>query len=229
MVSVKCENDKFLIKGTFDMGIAGVFENKEYGEGNIEFCYSVRDLERAIDRDMELWDGMKATFANVPHDSVSWAKVLEKEFNETEAKVQKNIKQINDYILYRLITQFLDVEQPFWEVEEAVLPEFADMDTKGIYKNLYDNKIWDTMDELYREYEEAPNDGSLHKTDVEALARRLFPMFHLDGLIATIVPDRLSLGGSIGVQFYDGWEQEFFCHAMAEFDEKLALIAWDNF
>ncbi len=62
MVSVKCEKDKFLIKGTFDMGIIGVFENREYGEGNIEFCYNVRDLERAIDRDIELWNGMRATY-----------------------------------------------------------------------------------------------------------------------------------------------------------------------
>ncbi len=124
---------------------------------------------------------------------------------------------------------FLDVEQPFWQVEEAILPEFADMEPKGIYKDLYGNKIWDTMDELYREYEEAPNDGSLQKTDVEALARRLFPMFHFDGLIATMVPDKLSLGGGVGVQFCDGWGLEFFCHAMAEFDEKLAPIAWDYF
>ena len=50
MVRVKCENGKFLIKGTFDMGIAGVFENKEYGEGNIELDSFNDEVEKLVDQ-----------------------------------------------------------------------------------------------------------------------------------------------------------------------------------
>jgi len=60
------------------------------------------------------------------------------------------------------------------------------------------------------------------KTDVEALARKLFPMFDFDGLIASITPDVLTFEGSyMQVQFSDGWDNEFYCSAYAEFDENM--------
>lgn len=45
MVRVKCVNGRFLFKETFDVGIAGVFENKEYGAGNIRFDSFVEDAK----------------------------------------------------------------------------------------------------------------------------------------------------------------------------------------
>ena len=49
MVSIIFQDGAFKVKGTWDFGIAGVFENKEYGEGNIEVGYSFDDLCRCLE------------------------------------------------------------------------------------------------------------------------------------------------------------------------------------
>lgn len=236
MVRVKCENGKFLIKGTFDMGIAGVFENKEYGEGNIELDSFNDEVEKLLmytldspfsNKDSE----MKRFFADVPRDAASLAKAMEDYLNKKEDEVQKNIKQINDYFLYKVIEDWVDCETPFWECEQAILPEYADKYDEEAYEQLYsDEELCEAVDALYAEYNDSPNDGSLVKTDVEALAKKWFPMFDFDGLVKNIHPDALVFNkNGISVQISDEWDCQFYCSACVDFDENLAPNGWNNF
>lgn len=236
MVSVKCENGEFLVKGTFDIGIAGVFENNEYGEDKIGFSSFMGDIDKFV---KYILDGseqryrrdIKQAFANVKRDADSLAKAMEEYLNKKEEKVQKNIKQVNDYFLYRVIEDWVDCETPFWECKEAILPEYADKYEEADYKQLYQNEeLSAAVDALYNEYNEAPNDGSMVKTDVEALAKKLFPMFDFDGLMKSIHPDCLVFcEDGMSVQFSDGWGDYFYCSACEKFDENLAPGAWANF
>lgn len=228
MVSVKIENGKFLAKGNFDMGMAGVFENKEFGQGNIEIEYEVEDFIKDLDSDYSWMNGIKDIFKTVQKDEEALAKAMEDYLNNKEAWVQKNIKHFNDYFLYQLILNFVDCGYPFWETEDAILPEFAE---KEEFEYVYeDGEISSAIYALDEEFREKPIDGVAQKTDVEALARKLFPMFNFDGLIASITPDILNFNGSwMQVQFSDGWDNEFYCSAYEEFDENMIPRDWHNF
>ena len=228
MVSVKIENGKFLAKGNFDMGMAGVFENKEFGQGNIEIEYEVEDFIKDLDSDYSWMNGIKDIFKTVQKDEEALAKAMEDYLNNKEAWVQKNIKHFNDYFLYQLILNFVDCGYPFWETEDAILPEFAE---KEEFEYVYeDGEISSAIYALDEEFREKPIDGVAQKTDVEALARKLFPMFNFDGLMASITPDILNFNGSwMQVQFSDGWDNEFYCSAYEEFDENMIPRDWHNF
>lgn len=236
MVSVKCENGEFLVKGTFDMGMAGVFENKEYGEGNIGFDSLIGNVEDFTRYTLDGSDGeyaqdMRQFFSGVPRDAASLAKAMEAYINKWEEKVLANQKQLNDYFIYQLILNWVDCDMPFWECEEAILPEYADAYDEETYQQLYeDESLRDAVDSLCDEYEHTPNDGSMEKTDVGLLARELFPMFDFDSLINSIHPDCLTFeSGLMSVQFSDGWNNNFYCSACACFDSDLTPNEWQNF
>ncbi len=44
MIEIKYEDGMFLAKGTFSIGIAGVYENKDFGDGNITIDIELEDL-----------------------------------------------------------------------------------------------------------------------------------------------------------------------------------------
>ena len=228
MVHVKIENGQFLVKGTFDMGIAGVFENKDFGQGNIEIEYKVEDFIKDLDSDYCWMNEIKDIFKVVAKEDDALAKAMEDYLNKKEAFVQKNSKHFNDYFLYRLILVFVDCAYPFWETEEAILPEYAD---KEEFEYVYeDNEVSSAIYALDEEFYEKPINGVEQKTDVETLARKLFPMFNFDGLIASITPDILNFNGSwMQVEFSDGWDNEFYCAAYEEFDETMTPRDWHNF
>lgn len=231
MISVICRDGKFLAKGTFSIGIAGTFENMDYGEGNIEIEYDLDTTFRHMDSGYSWMEPLKSVLENVPKDGDSVAKALEDYYNNKELMIKNNVKQINDYFLYRLIRNFADCEYPFWETYEAVLPEFRDKYSDKDFEAIYDNdELNNAIYALCDDFNESPNDGSVEKTDVEGLARNLFPMFNFDGLIQSINPDDLNFsGGMLQVQFSDSWGYNFFCSAYEEFDENLAPHDWHNF
>ena len=92
MVHVKIENGQFLVKGTFDMGIAGVFENKDFGQGNIEIEYKVEDFIKDLDSDYCWMNEIKDIFKAVAKEDDALAKAMEDYLNKKEAFVQKNSK-----------------------------------------------------------------------------------------------------------------------------------------
>lgn len=233
MVSVICKDGKFLAKGTFKVGIVGTFENKEYGEGNIEISYNLEEFIDELNSDYKWMEQMKVAFADIPKDGDSIAKGLEDYINAKEVEIQKNIKQINDYFLYRLIQTFVDLAYPFWEVKEAILTEFLASYSDEDFEKIYDNvELDNAIAALCGEFENKPNDGSLKKTDVEKLARSLFPMFDFDKLIQSLVPKVVVFFGSwIDIEFNDtlGRGSEFYCAAAETFEEDFTPREWHNF
>ena len=111
------------------------------------------------------------------------------------------------------------------------MPEYADKYDEETYEQLYeDDELSDAIYALCDEYEYAPNDGSIEKTDVEVLAKKLFPMFNFDGLMKLIHSDFLVFDSyEMSVQISDGWGNDFYCSACAWFDADLAPGRWQNF
>lgn len=48
MIEIIFKEDRFLAKGTFSMGIAGVFENKDFGDGNIEIDAGLQEILKEL-------------------------------------------------------------------------------------------------------------------------------------------------------------------------------------
>lgn len=231
MVQVICRDGKFFVKGTFDMGLAGFYENKDFEDEAIQIEDDLVDMIRGLDEKDYMWmNPLKPIFENVPRDGDSLAKAFENYINEKEVMVQKNRKQLNDYFLYQLISNFVDCAYPFWENENAILPEYRHY-TEEEFEEIYNDEKLDAIYDLCNEFDDAPNDGSVKKTDVEALAKKLFPMFDFDGLIKSIEPGVIGFDGAwLVVEFSDGWGGlDFYCSAYEKFDENLAPRDWHNF
>lgn len=230
MIEVIYKDGEFLAKGTFSMGIAGTYENKEYGQGNIHIDLELEELLENWDKEYSWREPLKPVLADVPKDGNSIAKALEDYYNNKEKMVLENEKQINDYFLYQLVTNFVDCGTPFWETEQAILEEYRGKYSEEEYDEMYSDECYDAVDALRDEYEGTPNDGSLKKTDVEQVIRKYFPMFDLNGLLASIKSEYLHFNGAyLIVQFSDGWGREFYCGAYEEFDENLSPTDWHNF
>ena len=230
MVQVICRDGKFLAKGTFDMGLAGFYENKDFEDRAIQIENSLEDMIQGLEKDYKWMNPLKPIFEKVPRDGDSLAKALENYINGKEALVQKNRKQLNDYFLYQLISNFVACAFPFWENENAILPEYKHYREED-FEKIYEDERLDVIDDLWEEFDDAPNNGSVQKTDVEALAKKLFPMFDFDGLIKSIEPGVIAFDGSwMVVEFSDGWGGlDFYCSAYEKFDENLAPRDWHNF
>ena len=57
----------------------------------------------------------------------------------------------------------------FWENEKITIQDkLPDDPEEEVYQ-----PYWEEMDEILTEYDDVPNDGSLKKTDVEALIRKI--------------------------------------------------------
>ena len=51
MIEIIFKEDRFLAKGTFSMGIAGVFENKDFGDGNIEIDAGLQEILKELQKE----------------------------------------------------------------------------------------------------------------------------------------------------------------------------------
>ena len=245
MLQIKYENDTFLAKGTFDWGIAGVFENKDFGDGNIELDISLSDIEELLEKNDNkcCWEiPFRKALANVPMEGNAVAKALENFYNGIEAKANQFRKVLNDYFLFQLVENLIDTGYPFWEVKEALLPGYDEVD-EDIYDgdwteqvSAYSEIYWKITHSNYEAYQAIPKEYadmplSWINIDIEALIRKNLPMFNLDGLIASIKPEGMyfSDDGCFSIQFSDSWAYEFYCSAYEQFDGNLKPMDWHNF
>ncbi len=144
-------------------------------------------------------------------------------------EIQKNAKQLNDYILYRLFENLEACAYPFWEIEEAVLPGSLD----GYDMDNLAHEIYDTQKSIgswgFEAFHRQPNNGTIEKPDLEGRLREQYPMFHFDALYEAIEQDCLYLSGRfMRFQFSDCWGRKLLDAAYDELDENLTPLDWHN-
>lgn len=220
MIEVICVDGVFKAKGSFSLGIAGTFVNEDFDGEAIAFD------EDMLDEILEDSDFLEPFIESDDPDEI--AKGLAEYYNQKEREAAESIKQINGCILYHL---FEDMEMrgyPFWEIEGAVLPGYLENHSKDEYNNIV-YKTDGNISGLYEYFDGKPNNGTIEKPDVEALVRKLYPMFNLDGFIKSIKPEYLHLNGEyISFQFSDGWGARIACAAYDELDEDFTSTDWHN-
>lgn len=225
MIEVIYADGKFLVKGTFSLGIAGVFENKDFTEdGEITIKADLPYILKELKKEDSFYYQPLFPYLSGKEDGVAIARGLADYYNQKEKEAQENIKQINDCILLHLFEHMEMCEYPFWEIEEAILPgSLEGVDVDDIYDT--EENVYDWSDDFYKQ----PNNGTIVKTDVEGKLRKMFPMFDFDGLYRSIVSEGMSLQGRfIEFQFSDGWGEGLLCCAYDCFDENFTSCDWHN-
>lgn len=220
MIEVICDDGVFKAKGSFSLGIAGSFVNEDFDGEAIAFD------EDMLDEILEDDDFLPFIKSDDPDEI---AKGLAEYYNQKEREAAENMKQINGCILYHLFENMEMCGYPFWEIEEAVLPGYLEKYGKDEYNSVVYCHTDDNISGLCEYFDGEPNNGTIEKPDVEALVRKLYPMFDLDGFIKSIKPERLYLlGESISFQFSDGWGGRIACAAYDELDEDFTSTDWHN-
>lgn len=225
MIEVICVDGEFLVKGTFSLGIIGVFENKDFTEdGEITINDTLSDILEELDEEESFYYEPLKPYLRGKQDGAAIAQGLADYYNQKEKEAQENIKQINDCVLYNLFEHLEMCEFPFWETEEAIIPgSLEGVDIDSIYDT--EENVFDWQNDFY----EQPNNGTMQKIDVEGKLRSMFPMFDFDGLYRSIISEGMVLNGRfIEVQFSDGWGGDFFGSAYDRFDENFTSCEWNN-
>ncbi len=231
MVEIICEDGEFLVKGSFSMGIAGTSVNEEFGDENIDMLdWNVEDIVDELKKENSFFfEPLRPYLKENMEDGDAIAKGLTAYYNQKEKEIKENEKQINDCILYHLFENLVACAYPFWEIEEAILPNTLDMsEPDSLYEVVYTDKT-DEVYEWCKDFYNVPNNGTVEKVDVEGRLRELFPMFNFDGLFESIVPEGVSFEGRfISFQFSDGWGADLLCAAYDELDENFVFMDWHN-
>ena len=87
-----------------------------------------------------------------------------------------------------------------------------------------------TISRIVVNYIDKPNNGTKEKIDAEAAMRRLFPQFDWDKFLSNMKPHCVcpEFNGNMGFCINDGFGSHIFCSAVAELDEELRFLRWDN-
>lgn len=225
MIEVIYSDGKFFVKGTFSLGIAGVFENRDFSDSNIEIADTLEYILAELEKENSFsYQPLFPYLKEKDKNGEAVACGLADYYNQKEREAQKNIKQINDCILCNLFENLVGCEYPFWEIEQAVISGSLDgQDINSIYNT--DENVYEWANDFYRK----PNNGTIPKTDVEGKLRKMFPMFNFDGLYQSIVPEGISFNGRfMEFQFSDSWGGDLFCSAYDRFDENFTSCDWHN-
>lgn len=222
MIEVICDDGVFKAKGSFSLGIAGTFVNEDFDGEAINFDEDM--LDEILEGDGDFLEPFVKS-----DDPNEIAKGLAEYYNQKEREAAKNIKQINGCILYHLFENMEMCGYPFWEIDGAVLPGYLEKYGKDEYNSVVYCHTDGDISGLEEYFDGKPNNGTIEKPNVEALVRKLYPMFDLDGFIKSIKPERLYLNGEfISFQFSDGWGARIACAAYDELDENFTSTDWHN-
>ncbi len=225
MIEVIYKDGSFKAKGTFSLGIAGVFANEDFDGETIMFDEDLIDYIE--DRDEFFVEPLLPFIKS--NDPNEIAKNLAEYYNQKEREIAENEKQINSNILYRLFSDMEACSYPFWEIKEAVLPGYLEKYGEDDYYDVVYCHNDDGIDSLSGYFEDNPNNGTTEKPDVEAMIRKLYPMFNLDGFIRSFEPESLYFEGrDISFQFSDGWGARLACAAYDRLDENFKFTDWHN-
>lgn len=225
MIEVICKDGIFKAKGSFSLGIAGTFVNKDFDGEMISFDDDMLDQILESD-DFFVEPLLPFIKSDDPHEI---AKGLTEYYNQKECEIAANAKQINDSILFFLFNDMENCEYPFWEIKEAILPGYPEKYSENGYRDIVYCHKDESINDLFDYFYDKPNSGTLEKPDVEALIRKLYPMFNLDGFIKSIELECLYFNGKyMSFQFSDGWGAQIACAAYDELDENFTFTDWHN-
>lgn len=211
MLDIQIHGGEVRISGCFDCGYMGLYDGEKI------HLYDKPDRLRD-------WKTVRERLGPDCSDDALSA-CLTEYFNAFEEKIRKNRKQVNDNFLILAFEDWEACGYPFWEISGLTRSEFLPPDPD---ENVY-NPYWDEMNALESAYQDAPNDGTQEKTDVEAVLRKNFPALDWDALLTSIEPEYLSLeDGNIAFQCSDGFGAELLCGAYDVLDESLTFQEWHN-
>lgn len=214
MIKIKFVDGNAVVSGEFDFGYMGI-----YKDGQIE----IYDSDEIRD-----WDIVEEHFDGDFTDE-QLAEFLTEYFNNFEAKIQANIKQVNNNFLINIYEYSMEgIGLEFWKEPSITNTEYLPENTDGFDPYTFYEETW----KIEEEYNDTPNDGSIQKTDVEAFIRKNIPLFNLDAFLAGIVPEIMSLDdGRVAFQCSDSldFEHKILCSAYDELDEDLTFCDWHNF
>lgn len=214
MIKIQFVDDNAVVSGDFNFGYMGIYKDEQ-----IEIYGDIDEIRE--------WDIVEEHFDGDFTDE-QLADFLTEYFNAFEAKIQANIKQVNDNFLIDAYEWAEGTGQTFWEVPEITNAEYLPENTDGFDPYTFCEETWKIIDE----YEDTPNDGSIKKTDVEKFIREKLPLFNLDAFLGGIVPECMSLDdGSVSFQCSDSidFKHKILCGAYNELDENLTFCDWHNF
>lgn len=211
MLDIQIHGGEVRISGCFDCGYMGLYDGEKI------HLYDKPDRLRD-------WKTVRERLGPDCSDDALSA-CLTEYFNAFEEKIRKNRKQVNDNFLILAFEDWEACGYPFWEIIGLTRSEFLPPDPD---ENVY-NPYWDEMNALESAYQDAPNDGTQEKADVEAVLRKNFPALDWDALLTSIEPEYLSLeDGNIAFQCSDGFGAELLCGAYDVLDESLTFQEWHN-
>ena len=223
MVQVTVKGGEYSVKGTFDFGYIGLFRDKQIDLSNLKDTVLVPEEKRRG----SWWDKTAAVYGIKGTSDEAISEALTNYINSFEANVQKHIREINNNLIAKMAEQWQDCATPFWEAsDELFLPERM-VEFETIQEtNDFDDTIW----QIVNDYIDQPNNGTMEKCDAEAEMRRIFPQFDWDKFLSNMKPGCVSTeyDGHIGFDINDGFGSGIFCEAVAELDDELRFLRWDN-
>ena len=211
MLDIQIHGGEVRISGCFDCGYMGLYDGEKI------HLYDKPDRLRD-------WKTVRERLGPDCSDDALSA-CLTEYFNAFEEKIRKNRKQVNDNFLIRAFEDMEACGYPYWEIDGLTRREYLPPDPdEDVYP-----PHWDEMNALESAYQDAPNDGTQEKPDVQAVLRKNFPALDWDALLTSIEPEYLSLeDGNIAFQCSDGFGAELLCGAYDVLDESLTFQEWHN-
>ncbi len=227
MIHIKFEDGKFLVKGTFNLGVVGIFENTDYDGNDIRVSKELDEiLEELADDDSYSWGMAFESLKKVPKDGEAIAAFMTEYYNKREQGI--NIQQFNGNFWLKVFDMIMSTYYPLCDIEGAILEAY-----EGEIDNNKLESIYKAAEEEMRSlesYDGLPNDGSILKPDIEKKLRELFPFFNFDGLAKTMIREGLNFNGKkISFQCSDGWGYHLLSSAYDALDEKGKFMDWHNF
>ena len=216
MVKVYVEDGVFKVKGTFDLGYIGLYKDDMISVDSD--CENIRDE----------WDSIYEMSQNGECTDEDIAAELTKRFNEAEAKIQKNIRMINNEFLYRIYDDMDGCGREFWEREELTVPGF---DYEDPDFDFYETPQQAVDDDFVHFGRGKPNNGTVKKDSFEQYLRKYKTMFNLDNFINGIIPEHVCLHQNyITFQCSDKFNFALICGAYDEIDlNDLSFTDWHNY
>lgn len=209
-LEVKLVDKNFEISGTFDFGYIG-----KYTDSQIEINSDIDEVKE--------WDIVKEKLSEKDLTEENIVKVLQDYVNEFQDKILKNKKLVNNNFLVNVFYEMAQCENEFWKIKGLATKRNIDED------EIYDS-LNEFIDDLMGEYSLKANDGSIEKSDVEAILRKKFKVFNLDFFLKNIKSEGICFNNSyLSFQCSDNFDCKILCGAYDELDEKLVFTDWHNF